>query len=248
MAALFGRYELYVQRTGGDPLVVLGLFRKRAFTGGLVVVLLVYGALVGLALIVSGVLQLGFGFSPFMTAVTSLPQAIGSMCALFASRIPRIARLGRTLIHLGLAGVFIGVVGLWFTLHSVQSGPSHESVHAMTFAPALFAVGLGMGLTLAAIFRIVLAAVDPHETGSASGVFTAVQQFGGSLGAAVLGTLFFSAGEAGRQTLTGSAMRTVWVVAGFLLVAFLLARLLPRQPRPPGPPGPPGPPVAEGGS
>jgi hypothetical protein len=44
---------------------------------------------------------------------------------------------------------------------------------------------------MAPFFDIVLAGVEQHETGSASGTLTAVQQLGGALGIAVLGTVFF---------------------------------------------------------
>lgn len=47
------------------------------------------------------------------------------------------------------------------------------------------------GLLMAPFFGIVLAGVERHETGSASGTMTAAQQLGSALGVAVLGTLFF---------------------------------------------------------
>jgi hypothetical protein len=46
---------------------------------------------------------------------------------------------------------------------------------------------------MAPMFDIILAGVEPRETGSAGGTLTAVQQLGGSLGIAILGTVFFSA-------------------------------------------------------
>ena len=49
-----------------------------------------------------------------------------------------------------------------------------------------------MGAMLAPLFDFVLAGVDDDEVGSASGVLNAMQQLGGAIGIAVIGTVFFS--------------------------------------------------------
>ena len=48
-----------------------------------------------------------------------------------------------------------------------------------------------MGLLMAPFFDIILAGVEEHEIGSASGTLNAVQQFGSALGIAILGHVFF---------------------------------------------------------
>jgi hypothetical protein len=63
-----------------------------------------------------------------------------------------------------------------------------------------------------------------------------VQQFGGALGAALLGTVFF--GLAGRSGFAASAQRTLWVVVALLAVAFAMTMALPRAARTFGPPPP----------
>ena len=97
-------------------------------------------------------------------------------------------------------------------------------------APALAVTGLGMGLLMAPFFDIVLAGVEPHETGSASGTLTAVQQLGGALGVAVLGTLFFDQlGLGVNPDVIGATRIVLWIVAGMLLATFLAAFLLPKH-------------------
>jgi hypothetical protein len=78
-------------------------------------------------------------------------------------------------------------------------------------------VGLGMGLAMAPFFDIVLAGVEAKETGTAGGALTAIQQLGGALGIAVLGTIFFAAlgGHiADRSTAAGPALRAQLSSAG----------------------------------
>lgn len=88
-----------------------------------------------------------------------------------------------------------------------------------------------MGLTMAPFFDIILAGVEPQESGSASGTLTAVQQLGGALGTAVLGTLFFNLLKS-QWSFTDAMQATIWVEVGLLVVTFCLAFLLPRFARP----------------
>jgi hypothetical protein len=57
-------------------------------------------------------------------------------------------------------------------------------------APLLLA-GLGLGLVVAPLSDVVLAGVHGPETGSASGVLSASQRIGGSIGVALIGVIFF---------------------------------------------------------
>ena len=93
----------------------------------------------------------------------------------------------------------------------------------------LLVIGLGMGLFIAPIFDTIIAAVTDAETGSASGVLNAVQQLGGAVGVAVLGTIFFSA--AARGDFAGALHRTMWWQVTLMGVMLLASPLLPRRAR-----------------
>jgi MFS family permease len=112
-------------------------------------------------------------------------------------------------------------------------GSSGASVTILALAPALVLMGVGMGMVMAPFFDIVLAGVSPEESGSASGTLTAVQQIGGALGIAVLGTVFFGHVEgAGPPTIdrfTSAVQACVWVAVAMVAVAWLLTYLLPRR-------------------
>ncbi|MFG1678064.1 MFS transporter [Micromonospora sp. NPDC049282] len=221
--AVFARHEVTRQRAGRDPLVVPTLFRRRAFTGGLVAGLAFFTALTGFSLVFSLYLQLGLGWSPLRTGLASVPQALGMVLAFVLAGAGLARRLGRRLIHLGLVVVLAGVAGMLLTLRLVG-----DDVTPWRLAPALLAVGFGMGLVMAPFFDIVLSGVDEEETGSASGTLTAVQQLGGALGVALLGTVFFDAASAG----VGHAVRVTLVAElGLVLVTVAGAFLLPRRAR-----------------
>ncbi len=83
-----------------------------------------------------------------------------------------------------------------------------------------------MGAMLAPLFDFVLAGVDDDEVGSASGVLNAMQQLGGALGIAIIGTIFFSI-----DGFVDAFHRTLWIEAGVLVVTAGLVGLLPLRAR-----------------
>jgi EmrB/QacA subfamily drug resistance transporter len=184
--AVFGWYESRRQRAGADPLVVPALFRRRAFAGGLVAGVVFFAGLIGFSLVFTLFVQIGLGFSPLKAGLAGLPQAIGTVAGFVAAGAGLAERLGRRLMHVGAAVMTGGVV--WLLL-LVQASATDLTIWRMV--PANAAIGAGMGLIMAPFFNIVLAGVAPEETGSASGALTSIQQLGGALGIAVLGTVFF---------------------------------------------------------
>jgi EmrB/QacA subfamily drug resistance transporter len=226
--AIFGWYEVRKQRNGGDPLVVPSLFRKRSFTGGLIAGLAFFSGLVGFGLVFSLYIQIGLGYSAFTAGLAGAPQAAGMIVG-FGIASGLTEKLGRRLMHIGLI-VWIGaVIGFAVTLQVAGVG-----VTPWQLAPALAVSGIGMGLVMAPFFNIVLAGVEDRETGSASGALTSIQQLGGALGIAVLGTIFFNHvrfGQTGPDPASfANAMQLVlWILVGLLVVAFGTTFLLPRE-------------------
>ncbi|WP_246090690.1 MFS transporter [Nonomuraea deserti] len=225
MFAVFGRYEARRARSGRDPLVTPGLFRKRAFTGGLVAGLAFFSGVMGFGLVFSLYTQAGLGFTPLEAGLTALPQALGGVLGFGLAMSGLQEKLGRGLLQIGAAVMAAGAATLALTIQLAGTG-----VTGWQLAPGLLLAGVGMGLIMAPFFDIVLAGVEPHESGSASGTLTAVQQLGGALGTAVLGTIFFNL--LGRDWGFGASMQaTVWVEVGLLVLTFALSYLLPRRAR-----------------
>ncbi|TYK46119.1 MFS transporter [Actinomadura decatromicini] len=181
---VFAWYELRKQRAGGDPLIVPSLFRKRGFTGGLVVGIVFFSGMAGLGLVLSLFFQMGLGFSPLKAGLAQIPWSVGIVLGF--GLMQAVQRFGRTVIHAGALIMAGGIVATYATLQHAG-----VDVTPWQLIPALAVTGLGMGLLMGPFFDIVLAGVEPAETGSAGGTLTAVQQLGSALGAAVLGTIFF---------------------------------------------------------
>ncbi|GGL98809.1 MFS transporter [Nakamurella endophytica] len=227
---LLARVEVLRDRAGLVTLITPSLFRKRAFTGGLAAGMALFGALMGMSIVFTLFVQLGLGFSPLKAGLAGIGQAAAMVVGFVVSQ-PLNARFGRTLMHVGelLAGAGFALFVL--TLHLAG-----DAVGIGTMTPALAVLGLGMGLTMAPFFDIVLAGVDDRESGSASGAMTSVQQLGGAFGIAVLGTVFFDvlsgSGATSRVGVFRDAAGTaMWVAAAMIGLTFVLTFLLPRRAR-----------------
>jgi predicted MFS family arabinose efflux permease len=207
--ALFARR----QRTAATPLIRPSLFTNRGFTSGLVLGLVFHAGAAGMLLVLSLFLQNELGRTPSGAALGLAPIAAGIVVASIAAQ-RLVARLGRNVVLLGLALTAAGIVGL---LVLIQTGETDALV-----LPVLV-TGMGMGTCFGTIYEITLGDVDPAESGSASGSFSAVQQLAGSLGAATITTIYF-------QTRDGAVL-SLAVVAALTLACCGLVRLMPRHAR-----------------
>lgn len=183
-ALLLGAFVLWERRRHGDPLIEPGLLANQTYTSGILVALAFFGAFGGLLLCVSLFAQLGEHFSPIHAGLTLTAMVIGMIIGMGAS-FALVARLGRHLLHLGVAIVATGTVVLALTVTDARAAST------LDLAPGLFLIGLGAGMSMGQLFDFILAGVGMDEVGSASGVLEAVQQLSSALGVAALGTIFF---------------------------------------------------------
>jgi EmrB/QacA subfamily drug resistance transporter len=225
--ASFGRYQGLRARSGRTPLVELSVFAKRSYTSGVAFVVIFFGSIVGFSLSVGLFLQLGLGMTPAHASLTMSPWAAGAFIGSgFAAMMMH--RLGRKIIHIGLA---IMAAGLIFTYAIFTSAHGGVSSWALTFPLGVY--GIGMGMIFVPLFDIVMGDIGDHEVGSASSLLESLQQLGASLGVAVLGTVFFTTiGVVPRISTFLHAVSTVTLItSGLVVVAFALAFLLPQRQR-----------------
>jgi MFS family permease len=92
--------------------------------------------------------------------------------------------------------------------------------------------GTGMALVFAPTANAVLNAVRPEEAGQASGATNAIREVGGTLGVAVLASVFAANGSyASPQAFTDGMTSAIWVGAAVLAAGALIALLVPGKRR-----------------
>jgi EmrB/QacA subfamily drug resistance transporter len=225
LLGVLGWHERRRERARVDPLIATSIFSNRAYTSGVVVLVIFFAGMIGLMLAFTLYLQLGLGFSPLHAGLTLIPQSLGMAVGAGLGGALLVPRIGRHTLHLGFAIMLAGTLALLALVHG--EGLGLTSIEA---AGPLLVSGLGVGLIVAPLFSFIIAGVADEEVGSASGVLNALQQLGSAIGVAVLGTIFFSV--LGDHGFVSALERVLWVVGGSTVVAAALALLLPMQPRP----------------
>jgi EmrB/QacA subfamily drug resistance transporter len=222
--AVFAGHLLRLRRLGRDPLVEPSIFAHRGYSAGALVLMLYFGAMIGVVLALTLFLQLGEGYSAIHAGLTMAPFALGTAISapVGGGLVDRVG--GRMLVQLGGLVSLLANAGLALILSST----SHVSTWGL--AGPLLVWGIGMGLFIVPAFDTIIAAVSDAETGSASGALNAIQQLGGAIGVAVLGTIFFSALR--HHGFAVSLRDTVWWEVAGLGLMLVLSPLLPARARP----------------
>ena len=131
-------------------------------------------------------LQQGLGFSPIEAGLAFLPMVVAVFATGPAAATKFLPRVGpRSLVPSGMALSALGLVYL--------TGIHVDSSYAGAVLPGIMVMGVGFGLTMAPSFATATQGVAPGDAGVASAMVNTSQQVGGSLGVALLSTLFADA-------------------------------------------------------
>ncbi|MFF4380303.1 MFS transporter [Kitasatospora sp. NPDC001547] len=218
--ALLAVFAVHQHRATGSatatPLVDTRLFRSRSFSAGLLAQLAFWLGQGSFFLVLALHLQLGRGLDALGAGLVF--TAIGLGYLITSNTTHRVtARLGdrRTIAFGGLLmALGLGLLAL--------AGYEAADGGVWWLAPGLFVDGLGMGLVIAPVTSVVLAGVEPRLAGSAAGVVSTVQQVGGALGIALIGLVYYGAGDP-----TAAFGHSVLALAVLELLLVGLVRFLP---------------------
>jgi EmrB/QacA subfamily drug resistance transporter len=225
--AVFVAHQARRRGAGRTPLVELSVFAKRSYTSGVLFVIVFFGAIVGFSLAIGLFLQLGLHYSALDAAVAMAAWPVGAFIgSIFGSTM--MTKLGRHILHIGLAIMTVGMVHLY----TVFAGAGSD-LGAWDLTVPLLAYGTGMGMIFVPLFDIIVGRLEDHEVGSASGLLESFQQLGASLGVAVLGTVFFGVIDADVDidSFLSAARHVTVLTVGLTVAAFAMAFLLPKRAR-----------------
>src|SRR6202012_2664773 len=143
---------------------------------------------------------------------------------------------GRRVLITGISLSTLGMLGL--------TQLSEPSSYWSLLVP-LIAFGAGNGLAFVPLTTFSLDGVAPADAGAASGLVNVMQQVGGSLGLAILVTVFgpasadaarhpkagLTADQLSQHIFTVAADKAFWLATGFVIVTLLLAIFAIRTPK-----------------
>ncbi|MDQ0407338.1 DHA2 family efflux MFS transporter permease subunit [Streptomyces sp. NPDC000349] len=173
---------LVAERFAPEPLIPLRLFRDSVFNVTALVGLVIGVALFGAASYLPTFLQMVDGASATESGLLMLPMMGGIVVASIVSG-QLISRTGHYRSH-PILGSVLSVVGMWLLSRLDADTPRlHYSVW-------MAVLGAGIGMVMPVLVLAVQNSVRPADLGTATSANNYFRQIGGSVGAAIFGTLF----------------------------------------------------------
>jgi EmrB/QacA subfamily drug resistance transporter len=180
--AAFVRWEARIPY----PMLDMGLFRNRRFSGAVGGGLLVAFGMAGSLFLLTQHLQFVLGYSPLAAGLRTAPLAAViaalNLWGAGARLLPRLGTpgtiaVGMTLLAVGLAGV------------ALLGNPTYGYGGVLA---GLLVMGCGIALAMPAMANAIMGAIPPEKAGAGAGVQGTVTEFGGGLGVAILGAVLNS--------------------------------------------------------
>jgi EmrB/QacA subfamily drug resistance transporter len=203
--AILATFVLWENREA-EPMLDVRLFSNLRFSAASGSVTVAYFALFGFIFMVTQYFQFVKAYTPLGTGVRMIPVAASiAISSILGARLA---------VSIGNKAVIAGGLGL-LTVAYVWMSRSTASTAYVELAGQMILLGTGMGLTSTTATEAIMGAVPKDKAGIGSAVNDATRELGGTLGVAVIGSVFAS--------LYGRAMRDP-VLGGLPAAAIKAAR------------------------
>ncbi len=200
---------VFIERRTDHPLLPLHIVWDRARGGAYASIALAGSGVFAVFLFLTFYMQQNLGFSPLKTGVAFLPMTATIVVAATTVQTKVLPRTGPK--PLVCTGMTLGVVAM--ILFTRLTPDSSYATHVL---PGLIVIGLGMGCIFAPAFGTATLGVDRTEAGIASAMVNTSQQVGGSVGTALLSTIFASAAASYASSHAPMAgLRATAIVHGY---------------------------------
>jgi EmrB/QacA subfamily drug resistance transporter len=182
-AALLLAAFVWWERRLSAPMLDVRLFENLRFSAASGSVTVAFFALFGFIFMVTQYFQFLKAYSPFETGIRILPVAVSlALAAVIGTRLA--VRIGnKAVVSTGLGSIALAFV--WVSTASVAT-PYLE------IAGQMILLGAGLGLTSAPATEAIMGVVPKEKAGIGSAMNDATRELGGTLGVAVIGSVFAS--------------------------------------------------------
>jgi MFS family permease len=207
---------VFIEARVKDPLLPLRVVSDRTRAGSYLAIGISGIAIFAVFLFLTYFLQQTKGFTPIQSGLAFLPMTAAIVVTAASVNIRFLAKVGpRPLLVLGM---LLGAVSLaWLA----QITPTSSYVgHVL---PALLILGVGMGNIFAPALASATYGVEARDTGVASAMVNTMQQVGGSIGTALLSSIFASSVASYAEGKTPSPQLATDAAVHGYTVAFWIA-------------------------
>jgi EmrB/QacA subfamily drug resistance transporter len=181
-ALLLGAFIAWERRTP-EPMLDIGLFRNPRFTAASGSVTVAFFSLFGFIFLMTQYFQFIKGYGPLSAGVHLLPVATSvGIASVLGTKLA--VRFGTKLV---VAGGLLAVACFYAWVATASATTSYG-----TIATQMVLYGMGMGFTSAPATEAIMGVVPKHKAGVGSAVNDATRLLGGTLGVAVIGSVYAS--------------------------------------------------------
>jgi EmrB/QacA subfamily drug resistance transporter len=184
LSALFFFVSVICELRREEPLLDVRVFTNRGFTAGAASIATSFFCLFGFIFLVTQYFQLIRGYSAFSAGVHTLPFAFVTMIATPLGAVLALRIGTRYVVSVGL--LVMGAALVWMATISASAqylGPVIDS---------MIVLALGFSLITAPSTAAIMKSLPPAQIGAGAAVNETTREIGGTLGVAVVGSVFSS--------------------------------------------------------
>ena len=216
--AVFALWE----RHSTHPMLDVSVFINRRFSGGSLAVTAGFLTLFGFIFVITQYFQFIKGYSAFESGVRLLPVAISiAVASVIGPRI--VERIGTTAVV--AAGLVIFAGGLAWASTADAATPYVQ------IAGQMLMLGAGLGLTTAPATESIMGSLSVDKAGVGSAVNDTTRELGGTLGVAIVGSVFasvYTAGLGGNAALSALPNQVRATMERSIAAAYQVVAQLPQ--------------------
>ncbi|CAM4134698.1 Antiseptic resistance protein [Mycobacterium basiliense] len=171
------------ERRSDHPMLDVSVFVNRRFSGGSLAVTAGFLTLFGFIFVITQYFQFIKDYTAFQTGVRLLPVAFSiALASILGPRL--VERVGTTAVV--AAGLVVFAAGLAWASTAVAATPYTH------IALQMLLLGGGLGLTTAPATEAIMGSLPADKAGVGSAVNDTTRELGGTLGVAIVGSVFAS--------------------------------------------------------
>ena len=173
-----------VERRLAHPMLDVLLFKNARFTAASLSVATAFFALFGFIFLITQFLQLVQGYTALQAGVRTLPFAIatGIMSPVAIALMHRFG--SKPIVTLGLLVMAVGFV--------IAATVQVDTPYLGRVLISMVTIAAGLGLATSPATEAIMGAVPPDKAGAGAAVNDTTREFGGTLGVAVVGSVFLT--------------------------------------------------------
>ena len=174
-----------VERRLVHPMLDVRLFKNARFTAASLSVATAFFALFGFIFLITQFLQLVQGFTPLQAGVRTLPFAIatGIMSPVAIALMHRFG--SKAIVTIGLLVMATGFI--------IAATVQVDTPYMGRVLISMVTIAAGLGLATSPATESIMGAVPPDKAGAGAAVNDTTRELGGTLGVAVVGSVFLTA-------------------------------------------------------